>query len=95
MGLLVGPAWLVEGIAVLAVFFLAPTPTALALATVGGVLEAVVIGVTIFASIPAHERLTAGFDDAAHHRLVRSNWLRTWSWTARGVIAIVLVVTTL
>ena len=54
-------------------------------------LEAVVIGVTVRASIPAHERLTHGFDADAHDRLVRTNWLRTAAWTARTVIAVVLV----
>lgn len=92
MGSLVGPPWLVEGLGVLAVFFLAPTTTTRLLAVAGGILEAAVIAVTIAASIPAHERLAKGFDADALARLVSTNWLRTWAWSARGVIALVLVI---
>lgn len=92
MGVLVGPPWLVEGLTVLAVFFFAPTTTDRLLATVGGVLEAVAIGVTVMASIPAHDRLTRGFSAEAHERLVRTNWMRTAAWTARLAIAVALVV---
>jgi len=41
--------------------------------------------------IPAHRRLLAGFDAGVHRRLVRSNWLRTAAWTARGAIALWLL----
>jgi len=92
MGAVVGLPWLIEGIAVLAVFFTAPDRTSLVLAGIGGVLEAIVIAVTVLRSIPAHERLTSGYDADAHRRLVQTNWLRTGAWSARGLIAIALVV---
>ncbi len=91
MGGVVGPAWLVEGITVLAVFFLAPTGTDRLIATAGGLLEAIAIAVTVGASIPAHEALSRGFDANAHRRLVRTNWWRTAAWTLRGVLALLLV----
>ncbi|MFB6231719.1 MAG: hypothetical protein ABEL04_11245 [Salinibacter sp.] len=34
--------------------------------------------------VPLHRRLTDGFDAAAHHRLVATNWLRTSAWTLRA-----------
>ena len=34
--------------------------------------------------IPLHDRLAAGFDAAAHRRLVATNWWRTAAWTIRG-----------
>lgn len=43
-------------------------------------------GVTAFASVPAHEALSAGFDGRAHDRLVLTNWLRTVAWTARAAL---------
>ncbi len=95
MGAVVGPPWLVEGLAVLAVFFFAPTYSALVLATIGGVLEAVIIGVTVMRSMPAHAQLAEGYNDAAHHQLVRTNWYRTAAWTARGAIAVALLATAL
>lgn len=36
--------------------------------------------------VPAHTRLTRGFDGGAHRRLVRSNWIRTAAWSARAVL---------
>lgn len=36
--------------------------------------------------VPAHGRLAEGFDEVWHRRLVRSNWLRTVAWSARGVL---------
>ena len=91
MGSLVGPPWLVEGVLVLVIFVTAPTAFTIALAVVGGLLEAVVIGVTLRASIPAHEALTSGFEPDAHRVLLRTNWLRTWAWSGRGLIALVLL----
>ena len=35
---------------------------------------------------PLHVRLMGGFDAAVIHRLIRSNWLRTLTWTARGLL---------
>lgn len=41
---------------------------------------------TAFLQAPAHIRLMAGFDAPVIRRLIRSNWLRTLTWTARGVL---------
>lgn len=41
---------------------------------------------TALLSVPAHGRLGAGFDLAAHSRLVTTNWLRTAAWTARAAL---------
>jgi hypothetical protein len=40
--------------------------------------------------VPAHRRLEAGFDAAAHVRLTRTNWVRAAAWTARSVVALAL-----
>jgi hypothetical protein len=40
---------------------------------------------TYFLQVPQHERLSRGSDELAHRRLVRSNWVRTIAWTARGI----------
>lgn len=94
MGSIVGPPWLVEGLSVLAVFLFAPTTTVRVLGIVGGALEAIVIATTLWASIPAHDVLAQGFDEAAHRKLVKTNWIRTGAWTARGVIALAVVALT-
>jgi hypothetical protein len=33
-----------------------------------------------------HAVLGRGFDDAAHERLVTTNWIRTLAWSARAAI---------
>lgn len=35
---------------------------------------------------PQHGRLSAGFDSRLHRQLVNWNWIRTFAWTARGVL---------
>ena len=41
---------------------------------------------TAFLAVPLHGRLGAGFDEATHRKLVRTNVLRTIAWTARGLL---------
>ncbi len=40
---------------------------------------------------PLHARLGAGFDEARHASLVRTNWARTAAWTARGALVAVWI----
>lgn len=62
-----------------------------ALAWLGLALLAIIWLSTGLWQVPAHRRLEAGFDAAAHRRLVRTNWVRTAAWSARGVIALALL----
>ncbi|MFB6344963.1 MAG: hypothetical protein ABEK50_04215 [bacterium] len=41
---------------------------------------------TYFLQRPAHERLNQGYSESTHQFLLRSNWIRTVAWTARGVL---------
>lgn len=50
-------------------------------------MVAVVWGSTALVQVPLHERLRGGFDAGVVTRLVRTNWLRTVAWSARGVLA--------
>jgi hypothetical protein len=65
----------------------------------GGVLTWVGAGLlcliwlsTAFLQVPCHSRLERGFDPATAARLVRTNWIRTIGWTARGGCALGLLV---
>ena len=40
--------------------------------------------------VPAHGKLTESWSAQAHQRLVYTNWIRTISWSVRGVIALML-----
>jgi hypothetical protein len=54
--------------------------------------NAVLIGLiwwsTWFVQVPLHTRLEQGWDEAAHARLVRTNWFRTVVYTLRGLIVL-------
>jgi hypothetical protein len=36
--------------------------------------------------VPLHQKLESGFDPSLHNRLVSTNWIRTISWSARGIL---------
>ena len=46
---------------------------------------------TAMLAVPQHAALAEAFDPEAHRRLVRTNWVRTLAWTARGVLALALL----
>lgn len=48
---------------------------------------------TAVGQVPVHRRLLRGFDEAAHRRLVRGNWVRTIAWSLRGVLAVLMLAT--
>jgi hypothetical protein len=64
-----------------------------ALAWAGLVLLAVVWMSTGVWQVPAHRALERGFDAAIHRRLLRTNWVRTAAWSARGLVALALLAT--
>ena len=41
--------------------------------------------------IPAHEALTAQYRPELVDRLVRTNWIRTLGWSARGALAVIMI----
>lgn len=60
--------------------------------TIGLVLLGIVWASTFLVQVPCHERLARGLDHPTVRRLVRTNWMRTAAWTARGVVAVILAV---
>ena len=47
--------------------------------------------VTFFISVPLHDTLGRGFDEATIARLVSTNWLRTALWTGHAAVLLVQV----
>ncbi len=89
-GRVVIPAMLIE---LGAALWLAARPAGAAHASlpwVGLVLLLIVWLSTFLLQVPAHARLTAGFDEAAHRRLVGTNWIRTAAWLMRVPVAVLL-----
>ena len=46
---------------------------------------------TAFLQVPVHGRLAAGFDAAAHRKLVLTNQVRVVIWAVRGVLVTVML----
>lgn len=86
--LVVAPTMFVEvGTAALLLFALPTNVTA----WIGAVLLAVVWASTFFVQVPLHTRLSQAWDDRLGRALVRTNWVRTLAWSARGVCAFVML----
>jgi len=87
VGLIVGPAMLLEFATALYLLFLSSgSPRGIYIA--GMALLLVVWISTALFQVPCHARLANGYDAAVHRKLLRTNWIRTFGWTARLVLII-------
>ena len=84
----VGPPMLVEMMAALLLLWLKPTGVPPWMLWGGLLLLLVVWLSTWLVQVPQHTILAAGFNAEAYHRLVRTNWIRTVTWSLRGALAI-------
>jgi hypothetical protein len=71
-----------------------PAGAPLAAVLAGVVCLAVVLGVTGLRAVPLHRRLDAGWDAAAHRRLLRADTARALAATAGTAAAVWLVLST-
>lgn len=81
--LVVAPLMLIEAACALWLVSSRPSPAAWA----GAALLVVVWLATFGLSVPRHDVLSGGFDAGAAQALVATNWVRTFAWTARAVLA--------
>jgi hypothetical protein len=88
----VGPLMLVEGVTAVVLALVPPAGLGRALPVTGLALLAVIHASTVGLQVPIHRRLGAGYDDHAARMLVRTNWVRTIGWSARGLLAVVMLV---
>jgi len=90
-GWVVGPVMLFElATGILLVFYVPQRGSHLWL-TVNLALLAAIWLSTFFLQVPQHQRLDSGFDPAAYHFLVVSNWIRTVAWSARSLVLFYLL----
>lgn len=88
----VGPLMAVEGVSALLIAAGERDTVGLPLVGLGLVLLALIHASTVFLQVPAHNRLEKGFCPSTAERLVRTNWIRTFGWTARAVVAAAMIV---
>ncbi|MDN5697286.1 MAG: hypothetical protein L0G70_04840 [Rubrobacter sp.] len=86
--LVVGPPMLIEATTSALLLFLRPHPVPLWSVALGAGLLAAIWLSTALLQIPRHTALGSGFDLREHRALVKSNWLRTAAWSARGVLVV-------
>ena len=72
-----------------------PGSLSAALVWLGFGLLCIVWTATATLQVPQHRVLARGFDADVHRRLVRTNWVRTVGWTARGVLVLSIAGTVL
>ena len=89
--MVVAPLMLAEVITAVWLCWYSPVPVSRSLVVTGLVLLAIIWGSTWLLQVPMHTRLSAGFDLSSHQFLVQSNWIRTIAWSARGVVALLLL----
>ena len=86
----VGPPMLLELGATAWLCWQPPVGVSAGLPWLGAGLLALVWLATATLQVPAHGRLSGGFEADVHRRLVGSNWIRTVAWTLRGGIALAI-----
>lgn len=87
----VGPFMAVEGVTALLLFALTPDGVGRPVAFAGLVLLAIIHGSTVMLQIPAHRSLSVAWNEQVAQRLVSTNWIRTVGWSARGILALVIL----
>ena len=85
--------WTVQGATVAGLLLTMPAQIEPALVWAAALTAVIPVVVTVIVSVPAHNRLTLGFDADVHRRLVVTNWIRTAGWTGHGVVAVAMSVT--
>lgn len=77
-----------EAVSALLLFWYRPATVSSNLVVLGAGLLLIIWVSTFALQIPRHVRLEFGYDEQTHLGLVRTNWIRTIAWTARGLLAL-------
>jgi len=89
---IVGPLMLMEFVTAGCLFFFSFDGLILYLIWIGFLLVIVNWLSTLLFQIPCHRKLEMGKDDMAISSLIRTNWIRTISWSLRAAIAISIII---
>jgi uncharacterized membrane protein len=89
----VGPLMAAEGMTALALLVDRPATMGWLSAWAAATLLGVALLSTVAIQVPLHARLAAAHDADVARRLVSTNWIRTATWTARGVLLAAVLIT--
>ena len=81
----------VEGLTTLALLAQQPAGVTWFLPWIGAILLAVALGCTVFLSVPLHAKMATNPDAQVGAKLVATNWPRTFAWSLRVVVCVVMV----
>ena len=85
------PLMVTELVTAAALLFTELSGPSRAIAWIGTGLLLVIWISTALLQLPLHRKLSAGFDARRVRLLIGSNWIRTVAWSARGLIALLLL----
>ena len=80
-----------EGLTTLALLAQQPAGVSWFLPWIGAILLAVALGCTVFLSVPLHAKMATHPDALVGAKLVATNWPRTFAWSLRAVVCVVMV----
>ena len=81
----------VEGLTTLALLAQTPAGVTWYLPWIGAILLAVALGCTVLLSVPLHSQMAKNPDALVGAKLVATNWPRTFAWSLRAVVCVVMV----
>lgn len=88
---IVAPVMLLELATAVVLLFDPPAQTAFHIAWFGMALLVAIWSCTALVQMRMHQALANGYSDRINRRLVLSNWIRTIAWSARAVLAVLLL----
>lgn len=91
IGPVVGIAMPVEAVTAVLLLFVTPAGVQEGLLVLGAILLLPIWLSTALLQVPAHRRLSAGYDDRTVAKLVTTNWLRTSLWSVRSIVILVVL----
>ena len=81
----------VEGLTTLALLARQPVGVTWCLPWIGAILLAIALGCTVLLSVPLHAKMATNPDARVGAKLVATNWPRTFAWSLRAVVCVVMV----
>lgn len=94
-GWVVGPLMGIEAVSALLLFWFPASGISSTAVHANMALLALIWLSTAFLQVPQHRILARGYEARAHSFLVRTNWIRTGAWSARALLVLWMVKTTM